>query len=107
MKNQIQPEEIEKIADQMEQNYEIMKDIQELVHKGGENLDVITEETLQTLQKVKEAKEEIIEADRAQLQGIMLKVRMGIGSILGLIGAKIFGVAGGVAGFFTGFFGFK
>lgn len=59
MIHMIQPEEIEKLADAMEQNQEIMVEIKKLVDKGGENLDVITEDTIRSLNNVKKAEQEI------------------------------------------------
>lgn len=56
MNLEMDPEQLEKMADQMEQNLEVMKEINELVQKGGKNLDIITEETIKSLEKIKEAK---------------------------------------------------
>ena len=44
------------------------------------------------------------EADKLQVKGIMMKIKLGLGGILALVGTKLFGVAGGIAGFFTGVF---
>ena len=55
MELKIKPEEIERIADEMEKNHEIMTEIQNLIEKDGRNLDIITEETLKTLENVKNA----------------------------------------------------
>ena len=51
----IKPQEIEKIADEMEKNYEIMRDIQGLIEKDGRNLDVATENIINTLENVNKA----------------------------------------------------
>ena len=51
----IKPQEIEKIADEMEKNYEIMRDIQGLIEKDGRNLDVATKNIIDTLENVNKA----------------------------------------------------
>lgn len=91
----------------MQQIPAIMNDIASLVDKSGQDLDQIDDHLKRTLSDVKDANIKLDEADRLQVKALMTKIRLGVGTILGAIGAKLFGVVGGIAGFVTGMAGFR